>query len=382
MPADSLVANPEVALVGDPRKPSELAMSVRFSMHSGSIATGVLLALVASAAALVPFDPPSNSAKTATPVMTRDLKAGALTCLAASPDGKRIAVGTIDGRIYLCTEPAWVPKLVATHPLARGDVGPTDAAVTCLAWSTKGVSPWHLASGSNNGTVIVLDSPGLGAPRRIDWRSPSDGDRQIVTSVAWARDSLIIAGSDYGLAPFDKTLGLFRIRQGDTLLRRKAHFPVARSVTYASTLHLIASGGQDDKSIRLWSFPAVKHLATIPASTWVTALCYTRGDKQLVSGDSGGSISVWESSSSRRLHSFKAHSGTVMRISIRHDSSDTIASCGEDSSVSISDARGVGTAARLSWARGSVTDVDWLGQSKTLVSASLDGKLRFLWVSQ
>ena len=146
-----------------------------------------------------------------------------------SPDSKRIASGSADKTVQVWD--ATTGSQTYTH------LGHTDT-VTTVNWSPDGT---HIASGSADKTVQVWDATtGNQAYTHLDH---SKG----VTAVAWSPDGKRIASGS-----FDKTVQVWNAVTGNILYTYRGHTDTVSSLAWSPDSQFIASGSFD-KTVQVWN---------------------------------------------------------------------------------------------------------------------------------
>jgi WD40 repeat protein len=208
---------------------------------------------------------------------------------AISRDGKLLAVGTGDSQVKVWS----LPDGQLLHALAGHDVARhiTGSGVQAVAFSPEGKV---LASG--------------GSDKRVMLWSVSDGKRlhdlkeheDWVLALAFSQDGKILAS-----ASADNTVKLWSVPEGKLLhtlpgYRGQAYDGGGPYVALAFTPddRILPVVGRD--VITLWSVRDGKRLTRLEGhKNSITVTQLTRDGKYLVSGDSSGSIIVWELPSAR-----------------------------------------------------------------------------------
>ncbi|KAF8672497.1 WD40 repeat-like protein [Rhizoctonia solani] len=240
--------------------------------------------------------------------------------LVFSPDGSRVACGLENGEVYICA----LGQDFSSHGPLTGHT----AYVNSVVFSSDGL---HLASGSTDKTVRVWDVQ-TGQPVG----TPFEGHTGPVWSVcSCPTDSRIASGSD------DKTIRVWDPQTGQTALGPlTGHSSAVFCVAFSHNGAFIASGSadntirvydtrtghivlgpleghtdwirwvifspdstrlfscSDDGTVRVWNVQDIDTSnplpTTLPLSSAILSIRYSRSGTRLVSGSVDGSIHVWD----------------------------------------------------------------------------------------
>ncbi len=285
----------------------------------------------------------------------------AVTGLAFSPDGTRLASSSEDGTVRLWWTATGRP---VGEPL-RGHKG----SVNAVAFSPDGT---RLASAGDDGTIRLWD-PVRGVPVG----APMLGHTGPVMSVAFhpGGDLLASAGTD------DRTVRLWNLRtgtqKGDPL---RGHSDVVRSVRFSPDGTRLASGG-DDGSIRQWDPATGRAIAEpIEAGAWaVRDVAFGAGGKLLASAHADGSLLLWNPATGKQVSRLTDDSGKPLLSVAFSPDGGSLASAGTDKSVRLwSGQRAVPGGVPLTGHTDTVFSVQFSPDGSMLASAGGEGMLR-LW---
>lgn len=188
--------------------------------------------------------------------------------LAFSPNGKTLASGDWDGKVYL-----WD----ATTGLVLQTLSGHSDMITSLAFSPDGTL---LASGSLDKTVRIWDSTGQ-LLRTLSDHTDS------VNNVAFSPDGKILAsGSD------DNSVILTEVATGQTVARLSGEDHIT-AVAFSPDGRIVALS--DVSTIKLWDWAANEILSTLSGHTKaIKSLLFLPDGQTLVSGSIDTTIKLWE----------------------------------------------------------------------------------------
>jgi WD40 repeat protein len=150
--------------------------------------------------------------------------------IAWSPDGIRMATGTVNGTVRV-----WMVEKGKELLSIAAHAGP----VTSLTWSPDG---YRVASASEDGKVNVFGT--RGGELLLSVTPPSHPSK--LWGVAWSpRGNSLATGSD------DQTARVWNVETGGELLTLRGHSGVVRSVAWNPDGKRLATGS-DDKTAKVW----------------------------------------------------------------------------------------------------------------------------------
>ena len=190
-----------------------------------------------------------------------------------SPDGRVLATGANDGTVML-----WDPRTrqAMGKPLVPG--GP----IAGLAFSPDGRT---LASGSKNGEVILWDWE---TGRKIG--KPLKGHSGGVTSVAFTADGNLLASSSFE-GPV-----VIRDPKKDASTEEVLKGHRVQSLAFTHDGHVLA-GGTQEGTVVLWDTATWKQIGEplVGPRDWVNSLAFSWDDGTLVAGSEDKTVYLWRS---------------------------------------------------------------------------------------
>lgn len=131
-------------------------------------------------------------------------------------------------------------------------------------------------------------------------------------------------------------------------------------------------------ALKLWSWPELQPLATLPEIGLVLGLAFSPDGTRMASGTREGRLILWDVAARRRLHERRAHDDSIIWSLAFSPDGTRLASAGNDQTVRVWDAATL-TEEHVFRGHGSeVWVVLWTADGSQLVSASKDSTIR-LW---
>jgi WD40 repeat protein len=287
-------------------------------------------------------------------------------CVASSPDGNRLASGSLDGILLLwdLRNPQAAPQTLLGHK----------NAINSVSFSPDGN---HLASAGEDGRVRIWD---LRQPQPVGVVLPgvlSDPRQQAVWSVSFSPDGnrLASGGDDQTVRLWD----LRRLQKVPQVLR--GHQAAVRSVAFSPVGNRLASASFDG-AIRLWDLrqphPASQLLPGHQNAVYSVA--FSPDGKQLASASFDRTVRLWDLGQPE-VPKVLGHQGFVLSVAFSPDG-NRLASAGDERTVRIWDLRQTQAAPQLlSGHQGRVSSVAFSPDGNRVGSAGEDGTIRIwpLW---
>jgi WD40 repeat protein/serine/threonine protein kinase len=277
----------------------------------------------------------------------RGLK-GCVYGVAASPDGRRIAVGSgfysprtearlsvwdaaTGKEIWSRSEPDFVAMSVAFSPdsssLAAGyGLYSGDSAGKGKVWDVATGQETMAFPGPVGGVNKVAFHPdgrrlavaGSGVVEVWDLVSRTKvldlrGHTRWVYSVAFSPD-----GKWLSTGGWDRTVKLWEANTGVERVTLFAHKGFVLDLAFSPDGHSVVTTSED-RSIKLWEIPSGRELGTFHGHTdFVQAVAFRLDGREIATGGHEGSVKVWDLRTSRPVV-FGSHTSNVVRLATRRD---------------------------------------------------------------
>jgi WD40 repeat protein/DNA-binding SARP family transcriptional activator len=290
-----------------------------------------------------------------------DLSHSALTdtftdvfCVAFSPDGHQLAVGTMGSEIRMWQVSDGKALLTwAAHP---GDVWSVDFSpdgrilASCSADQT--VQLWDASDGRHLTTLR--------------------GHSNDVHSVSFSPDGSVLAS-----ASADRTVRLWDRYTGECIHKLEGHSADVWAIAFSPNGDILTSGS-GDQTVRLWDWRTGRCLHTLNGHLGaVLSVSFSSDGNTLATSSRDRTVRVWDSRTGESLNTLRGHTGSIRSVSFSPDGS-TLASGSDDQTVRLWDSHSGESLYTLREHTNWVRSVCFSPDGNTLASGSDDQTVR-LW---
>jgi RNA polymerase sigma factor (sigma-70 family) len=121
---------------------------------------------------------------------------------------------------------------------------------------------------------------------------------------------------------------------GGPLLRELNHHGFIRVVAFAPDGKVLISGGDEDRTVRLWDVATGMELAQIRAEKQLTGMALSPDGTTVATGEVDGTVRLWQAATGKSLATLKGHTALVVGLAFAPDGK-TLASTGNDQRVCV-----------------------------------------------
>jgi WD40 repeat protein len=222
----------------------------------------------------------------------------AVRSVAFSPDGKKLASGSLDGKVIL-----WD---LAGYPLGPPLTGQGENKIVSVAFSPDGKK---LASCGTDGNIVLWD---VEKHEKIKSVPVNQGKLNIVAFNPYDGNTLA-CGTQAG------TVVLLEVESGVVLNTLSAHNGRVYGLAFSPKAKKFASSGED-KKIVFWDFSSLKADGAVEDNDEVGSVAFSPDGETLASGNLGKEVALWNVAKRERLGSpMLGHNGPVMSVAFSPD---------------------------------------------------------------
>ncbi|KAF7968067.1 hypothetical protein HWV62_32051 [Athelia sp. TMB] len=224
---------------------------------------------------------------------------GAVFTVAFSPDGKRIASGSVGCEILI-----WDSQ---TGEIVAGPFQGHTSGINAVAYSPDGM---RIASGSHDATVRIWDTQTGDIVV-----GPLTGHTGPVASVAFSPDGKRIASGSW-----DCTVRVWDAQTGGAVgTPMTGHTDNVNTVAFSPDGNFIASGS-DDETVRIWEVHAGKCVTTLMGHTLgVGSVVFSPDGEHIVSGLADYIIHLWNARTGAVVRTLEGHENIVTSVAVSPD---------------------------------------------------------------
>jgi WD40 repeat protein len=284
---------------------------------------------------------------------TLSVSDASLWCVAASPDGTRLATAGKESVIFLFDTRS--RKLI--HRLTGHN-----RQVWAVAWSPDGS---QLASACWDGSIKTWDAKTARELLTIH------AQNRALYSVAWNKDGTLLAAAGEG-----ESVWIWNAATGELTQRLDGHTAGARGVAWHPRDNRIAAAGMD-ANIRIWDLNDPKHPKILKShGNWVNNVAWHPDGIHLASVSNDRMCKIWDTRDGTVIQTLAGHSEGVLGVCWSIDGSK-LATCGVDQTICIWNTNDGVELAALRGHSHKVSSIGWCNGIQQWVSSSLDGTVKF-----
>jgi WD40 repeat protein/serine/threonine protein kinase len=244
--------------------------------------------------------------------------------LAVTPDGKRIITGSRDGtaRVWDAVSGGELLKVRGGEPLKIEAAGHW---LSCVAITPDGQ---RMVTGNEDGTAKIWDAVTGQELNRLIGHAPASR----VCSIAVTPD-----GQQIVTGGFDYTARVWDASSGRQILPPLVHPARVHSVSVSADGQQLVTGGQDHV-VRLWDLATGRELLSRRGQNGeITCVTFTPDGERFVTGGLNGTATIWQTATGNALFLLKGHTGPVDSVAVTPNG-ERIVTGGSDGTVRLWDA--------------------------------------------
>jgi WD40 repeat protein/serine/threonine protein kinase len=262
----------------------------------------------------------------------------AVSAVAVSPDGRRIASASLD-------DPGPYGAVLTVWDAATGNalysIPAHEERITSLAFSPHGR---RLASADSGGVIKLWDAR-TGRPVRLPpiqhgppikrWGAIFAGAKSISTITGALGVTFSPDGTKLATSGADHLVRLWDARTGKQLRTYTGHSRPCNDVAFSPHGRRLATAS-DDGSVKVWDVATGKPKATLTGHSGpVTSVAFHPDGKLLASAGQDRTIKVWSAVGGKEVRTLRGHAAAVYRV--RWSPDGNLASAGADKTVRVWD---------------------------------------------
>ncbi|KZT37864.1 hypothetical protein SISSUDRAFT_1129241 [Sistotremastrum suecicum HHB10207 ss-3] len=277
-----------------------------------------------------------------------------VSCVAYSPDGRRLASASWDNTVRI-----WDVATGQQEQLLEGH----SQQVLSVAYSPNGR---YIISGSYDNTLKIWDAATGQQEHQLD------GHSNWVESVAYSPDSKHIASGSV-----DNTVRIWNAATGQQEQQLQGHLSAVLSVTYSADGRFIASGSED-RTVRTWDAATGQEKQLMKGhSQSVLSVAYAPDGRHIASGSDDKTVRVWNAATGKQEKLIEGHLRPVECVTFSPDG-QYLASGSWDNLVKIWNAATGQQEWMLEGHSRSVLSVTYSADGRYIASGSFDKTVR-IW---
>lgn len=223
---------------------------------------------------------------------------GAIAQLAVSSSGKYLALGSLDGCVYL-----WDVEFNRELCSLQGH----EHAIESLAFSPD---EQILASGSRDNTIQIWLVPDAKPLKRLK------GHLDWVTNLAFSQDNQLLASTS-GIE--DKSIRLWHLQEGTEIQRLQGHQNTVNTLDFCPNNRYLISGSYD-YTIRLWDLVQNRETASLKNHhNWVYSVTCSADGEWLATGNNDQKIHLWSLKEGKEFGFLEGHRDSISGLASTPD---------------------------------------------------------------